>query len=154
MIISSQLVANCQKTSERTIWLESLPAANAAFGQAAARLAALGRDVLSPYLDQALAMTDDERSARLSSLAEGNPALAAEVRALLDEHRILAQEGFPEKGPAVLPSAAGLAGQTVGPYTLISQIGQGGTPSTTANSSKSARCCFSRGCGSFPTQHG
>jgi streptomycin 6-kinase len=26
MIISSQLVANCQKTSERTIWLESLPA--------------------------------------------------------------------------------------------------------------------------------
>jgi streptomycin 6-kinase len=26
MIVSSQLVANCQKTSERTMWLESLPA--------------------------------------------------------------------------------------------------------------------------------
>jgi serine/threonine protein kinase len=81
---------------------------------------------LSPYLDQALAMTDDERTAWLSSLAERNPELAAQVRALLDEHRLLAQEGFLEKGPAELPSAPGLAGQTIGSYTLISQIGQGG----------------------------
>ncbi len=81
---------------------------------------------LSPYLDQALAMTDDERTAWLSSLAERDPALAAQVRTLLDEHRILAQEGFLEKSPAALPDAPGLAGQTIGPYTLISQIGQGG----------------------------
>ena len=45
---------------------------------------------------------------------------------LLEEHRVLAQEGFLEKGPAALPNAPGLAGQTLGPYTLISQIGQGG----------------------------
>ena len=81
---------------------------------------------LSPYLDQAIAMTDNERSAWLSSLAEWNPALAAQVTALLDEHRILAQEGFLEKSSSALPSAAGLAGQTIGPYTLISQIGEGG----------------------------
>jgi len=81
---------------------------------------------LSPYLDQALAMTDDERTAWLSALAERNPALGAQVRALLEEHRILAQEGFLEKGPAALQNAAGLAAQTIGPYTLISQIGEGG----------------------------
>jgi len=82
--------------------------------------------LLSPYLDQALAMTDGEREAWLASLGEQNPALAAHLRALLDEHRVLAREGFLEEGAGSLPTAPGLVGQTVGPYTLISQIGQGG----------------------------
>jgi serine/threonine-protein kinase len=82
--------------------------------------------VLSPYLDQALAISEDERAAWLSSLDEQNPALVAQLRALLDEHRVLEQEGFLEKGSFGLPSIAGLAGQTVGPYKLLSQIGQGG----------------------------
>jgi eukaryotic-like serine/threonine-protein kinase len=81
---------------------------------------------LSPYLDQVLALSEDERAAWLRSLAEKNPALAAQLVALIDEHRMLAKEGFLEKGPAALPSAPGLAGQTLGPYTLLSQIGQGG----------------------------
>ncbi len=81
---------------------------------------------LSPYLDQALAMTHDERAAWLSQLGEQDPALAAQLGALLDEHRVLAQEGFLEHGRFALPRAAGLAGQKLGPYTLISQIGQGG----------------------------
>jgi len=81
---------------------------------------------LSPYLDQALAMSDDERPAWLSELYEREPALATQLRALLDEHRILAQEGFLENSPAAASRSRGLAGQTVGPYTLISQIGQGG----------------------------
>jgi serine/threonine protein kinase len=81
---------------------------------------------LSPYLDQAFALTDDERAAWLSSLGERNPALAAQLGTLLDEHRVLAQEGFLEKGRWALPNSIGLAGQTLGPYTLISQIGQGG----------------------------
>ena len=81
---------------------------------------------LSPYLDQALAMTDDERAAWLSQLGEQDPALAAQLGALLDEHRVLAQEGFLEHGRFALPRSAGLAGQKLGPYTLISQIGQGG----------------------------
>ena len=71
-------------------------------------------------------MTDDERTAWLSAFAERNPALAAQVRVLLNEHRLLAVEGFLERGPPALPSSPGLAGQTVGSYTLISQIGEGG----------------------------
>src|SRR5260370_28104205 len=82
--------------------------------------------LLSPYLDQALAMSDDERASWLGSLGEQDPALAAQLVALLDEHRLLAQEGFLENGRFELPNAPGLAGQTLGPYTLISQIGQGG----------------------------
>jgi serine/threonine protein kinase len=81
---------------------------------------------LSPYLDQALAMTDDERAAWLSSLGEKDPALALQLRELLDEHRVLAQKGFLENGRFTLPNPSGLVGQTLGPYTLISQIGQGG----------------------------
>jgi serine/threonine protein kinase/tetratricopeptide (TPR) repeat protein len=81
---------------------------------------------LSPYLDQALSMTDDERAAWLSSLSEKDPALVAQLVELLDEHRALAQEGFLENRRWALPNSAGLAGQTLGPYTLISQIGQGG----------------------------
>jgi serine/threonine-protein kinase len=71
-------------------------------------------------------MTDDARAAWLSSLGEQDPALAAQLGALLDEHRVLAQEGFLENGRFALPNSTGLAGQTLGPYTLISQIGQGG----------------------------
>jgi serine/threonine protein kinase len=82
--------------------------------------------VLSPYLDRALAMTDDERGAWLSSLGERDPALATQLAALLSEHRVLAQEGFLENRRFALPNATGLEGQTLGPYTLISQIGQGG----------------------------
>jgi serine/threonine protein kinase len=82
--------------------------------------------IISPYLDQALAMTDDAQAVWLSSLGEQNPEIAAELAALLDEHRVLAQEGFLEKGSPGWSSVPGLAGQTVGPYTLISQIGQGG----------------------------
>ena len=82
--------------------------------------------VLSPYLDRALAMTDDQRAAWLSSLRERDPVLATQLAALLDEHRVLAQEGFLDNRQFALPNAAGLEGQTLGPYTLISQIGQGG----------------------------
>jgi serine/threonine-protein kinase len=71
-------------------------------------------------------MTDDARAAWLSTLGEQDPALAAQLSALLDEHRVLAQEGFLENRRFALPNSTGLAGQTLGPYTLISQIGQGG----------------------------
>ena len=79
-----------------------------------------------PYLDQALALTVEERTAWLSSLAEQNPALVAQLRSLLDEQRASAQEGFLEQSPVPLPPTPGLAGQRVGAYTLLSQIGQGG----------------------------
>jgi serine/threonine protein kinase len=81
---------------------------------------------ISPYLDQALAMSDDERAAWLRSLGERNPTLLAQLTDLLEEHQVLSEEGFLEKGGFGLPNSAGLAGQTLGPYTLLSQIGQGG----------------------------
>ena len=52
--------------------------------------------VLSPYLDQALEMNEQERIAWLASLRERQPDLAADVQALLDEHGALVREHFLE----------------------------------------------------------
>jgi serine/threonine protein kinase/Tol biopolymer transport system component len=81
---------------------------------------------LSPHLDQALEMTDDERSTWLSSLKSENPTLAYELEILLREHRVLSEEGFLEASALELPGGPGLAGQALGAYTLVSQIGHGG----------------------------
>ncbi len=82
--------------------------------------------ILSPRLDEALGMTDEERSAWLSALYIQDPALARQLEMLLREHSVLSAEGYLEKGSVGLPGGPGLAGQTLGVYTLISQIGQGG----------------------------
>ena len=82
---------------------------------------------LSPYLDQALEMTEDERAEWLALQRAHNPSLVAQLEDLLQEHRALAQENFLEQGPSLpmhAPPAVG--GQTVGPYTLLSPIGEGG----------------------------
>jgi serine/threonine protein kinase/Tol biopolymer transport system component len=81
---------------------------------------------LSPRLDQALEMTDDERLIWLSSLQSENPTLAYQLEILLREHRVLSEEGFLEASALELPGGPGLAGQTLGVYTLVSQIGHGG----------------------------
>ncbi len=81
---------------------------------------------LSPYLDEALGMTDDERSVWLSSLRAENPSLADQLGMLLHEHRLLSKQGFLENSAIGVPGRPGLAGQTLGVYTLISPIGQGG----------------------------
>jgi serine/threonine protein kinase len=82
---------------------------------------------LAPYLDQALEMEEEKRAPWLSALSAQNPALAAQLAPLLEEHSRLAKAGFMDANHA-RPSFAesGLAGQVIGPYTLISQIGQGG----------------------------
>ena len=81
---------------------------------------------LSPHLDEALGMTEEERSIWLSSLRDQNPALVEQLEMLLREYRALAAEGFLENRSVRLPGRSGLAGQTIGVYTLVSQIGQGG----------------------------
>src|SRR6266700_7283588 len=81
---------------------------------------------LSPHLDQALEMTDDQRTIWLSSLQNENPALAFQLEILLREHRVLSDKGFLEVSALELPGGPGLAGQTLGVYTLVSQIGHGG----------------------------
>ncbi len=52
--------------------------------------------------------------------------MADHLQSFLEEHRALAQEGFLEHGPVPLPAEPGLAGQTIGAYTLVSLLGQGG----------------------------
>ena len=81
---------------------------------------------LSAHLEEALDMTDEQRSTWLSSLQTENPTLASQLEILLLEHRALTDEGFLEKSTVELPVEPGLSGQTFGVYTLVSQIGHGG----------------------------
>ena len=84
---------------------------------------------LGPYLDEAIEKTDAERSAWLSALRTRNPAIADQLEVCLDQHRALSEAGFLEGRSAELSWEAGLAGQTLGAYRLISQIGEGGSSS-------------------------
>src|SRR6266705_2405785 len=81
--------------------------------------------VLSPHLDEALEMTDDQRLIWLSSLQNENPTLAYQLEILLREHRLLSEEGFLEASALELPGGPGLAGQALGVYTLVSQSATG-----------------------------
>ena len=80
----------------------------------------------SPYLDRALELGEDERRTLLAELRAANPPLAADVEGLLAESSAVQREGFLERGPVLPPVAGSLAGQAVGAYVLVSQIGQGG----------------------------
>ncbi len=83
--------------------------------------------VLSPYLDEVLAVSPDEQESWLEALARREPGLAAELRALLAEQRVLAAGRFLVESPVAPPRVSAIAaGQTVGAYTLVSPIGQGG----------------------------
>ena len=84
---------------------------------------------LSPHLDKALEMNDEERSIWLSWLHSRDPEVALQLEALLYEHRVLAEEGILERRSVELPSASTLADQTVGVYRLLSQVGHGGMSS-------------------------
>ena len=81
---------------------------------------------LSPRLDEALNMTEEERGTWLSSLRAENPVLAGQLERLLHQHRVLSEEGFLEEHRVELPRRPAMAGQAFGVYTLLSQIGHGG----------------------------
>ncbi len=81
---------------------------------------------ISPYLDQALAMTEEERGPWLASLHDTDPALAESLQTLLDEYRAVAEERFLEQPPVPLAGHGAFAGQALGAYTLLSPIGEGG----------------------------
>ncbi len=92
-------------------------------------MAALSPDqwqLLSPYLDQALTLSEAERARWLEELRAQNPALASQLQELLNEHQVAQRKRFLEKSPDSLAASQGLAGQILGAYRLISQIGQGG----------------------------
>ena len=48
----------------------------------------------SSHLDEALDMTEEERSTWLSAMQTENPALAQQLEILLDEHRLLSAVRF------------------------------------------------------------
>jgi serine/threonine protein kinase len=74
-------------------------------------------------------MSDEERASWLSCLRRQEPMLADQLEALLDRHRMSARDGFLQERSIGLPTESGLAGQSLGAYRLITQIGQGGMSS-------------------------
>src|SRR4030095_6627404 len=89
---------------------------------------------IAPYLDQALDLPAAEHERWLSELAGQHPDIAQAVRKLLQEHGDLQRRGFlaaPVLNPvrqALLRQTAG-AGEQVGAYRLIREIGRGGMSS-------------------------
>jgi serine/threonine protein kinase len=85
--------------------------------------------VLSPYLDEALAMSSGSRAGWLAGICARDAALGADLESLLAEHDELRDSGFLEQEIPVFPSAVeapSLEGQVLGAYRLISLIGRGG----------------------------
>jgi hypothetical protein len=66
---------------------------------------------VSPYLEQALEMRDEERPGLLASLQVTDPQLASDLMSLLDEHEALNREGF-LWGEVPWPLQAAPRGQT------------------------------------------
>ena len=92
---------------------------------------------LSPLLDEALELLLPERAAWLAALDERDPAIAADVRALLNDHDALNARGFLEGSAgllagvvaspiATLPADRERPGTTIGPYRLVTELGAGG----------------------------
>jgi len=79
---------------------------------------------LSPLLDDLLELADDERDARIAELRAQDPKLADAVVAML-QHLPAIERGEFMPSPA-MPKPAGLAGQAIGPYALVREIGHGG----------------------------
>lgn len=80
----------------------------------------------SPHLDRILDLPPAERDDYLSRLSAGEPEVATDVAALLEQHRLLTAEGFLSDGGPAAPVAPAIAGLGLGAYTLVEPIGQGG----------------------------
>jgi serine/threonine protein kinase len=80
---------------------------------------------ISPYLDHALSLSEDQRAEWLRTLRAQRSDLADVLEELLEEHHALAQDHFLEhQFPPPINDLA--TGATLGPYKLISPIGEGG----------------------------
>ena len=81
--------------------------------------------VVSPYLDQALEIATGERASFLATIRTQDPALAADLQALLADHHALHESRFLERAvplPTHAAFSASLAGQTLGSYRLVSPV--------------------------------
>jgi serine/threonine-protein kinase len=82
---------------------------------------------LRPLIDEALSLPPGERTAWLRRHQVTHPTLARELEALLNREAALEQEGFLAPGSAPsLPVSSTLIGQTLGAYTIESELGRGG----------------------------
>ena len=82
---------------------------------------------VSGHLDRMLDLPAEDRGACLAALRSDDPETAADVEALLDEHRQLSAEGFLDASAGAIPRPEpSLAGVRIGAYTLVSPIGHGG----------------------------
>jgi serine/threonine protein kinase/tetratricopeptide (TPR) repeat protein len=80
----------------------------------------------SPYLDTLLDLTPAERQVWLDDLRTRSPELAGHIAEWLAGCEALDRDAFLDE-PALRPtSVPGLAGLELGPYRLVSPIGQGG----------------------------
>ncbi|MEK8029254.1 serine/threonine-protein kinase [Ideonella sp. DXS29W] len=83
--------------------------------------------LLSPLLDELLDASPERRALRLAELSAEQPALAEELVSLLGSQQQADDARFLD-GTAGAPTST-LAGQRLGPYTLVAPLGQGGTGS-------------------------
>ena len=81
---------------------------------------------ISPYLDHALSLSEQERAEWLLDFRAQRSDIANLVEELLQEYRALSQEHFLEGQAQQPPKEDALIGETVGAYKLVSRIGHGG----------------------------
>jgi len=82
--------------------------------------------VISPYLDHALSLSEQERVRWLLDFRSQHADLADLIEELLEEQRALSREHFLEGQPPQPSDEDIFIGETVGPYRLIASIGEGG----------------------------
>ena len=80
----------------------------------------------SRHLDQVLELPAPQWPAYVAEVRLSDPDTAAELEAMIEDHRQVNAEGFLDSLPALANAEPKLAGVSIGAYTLVSQIGQGG----------------------------
>ena len=81
---------------------------------------------ISPFLDEVLGVPVADRAMWLESFQSQHPELADLLQELLQEHSAVKQSHFLEGAPSPEIFQSSSAGKTIGAYTLISPIGEGG----------------------------
>ncbi|HSN31733.1 MAG TPA: protein kinase [Ideonella sp.] len=82
--------------------------------------------VLSPQLDELLELDAAARAERLARWQAEDPALAAQLAALLAQQSAVVRERFMERPVPGIAVPVDLAGRTIGGYTLLRALGLGG----------------------------
>lgn len=81
---------------------------------------------ISPYLDHALSLSGEERTHWLADFRSTSSDLCGLLDKLLEEHHVLSQEHFLEDQPPRPTGEEPLNGESLGPYKLLSRVGEGG----------------------------